>query len=111
MNKLAAIMTTGALALACHTAAAATFYVAPQGRDTNPGTEESPFKTVQQAQRKMTGVKTTVYRPRKAAAAVYAELYGLYRQLHDAFGTAGYAKSLDRTMKDLIAIRNRVRKG
>ena len=36
MNKLAAIMTTGALALACHAAAAATFYVAPQGRDTNP---------------------------------------------------------------------------
>jgi L-ribulokinase len=68
-------------------------------------------KTVQQAQRKMTGVKSTVYRPRKAAATVYAELYKLYRQLHDAFGTAGYKKSLDRVMKDLIAIRNRVRKG
>ena len=49
MNKLAAVMTTGALALACHAAAAATFHVAPQGRDTNPGTEDQPFATLQRA--------------------------------------------------------------
>ena len=39
------------------------------------------FKTVQQAQQTMTGVKETVYRPNKAAAGVYAELYALYRTL------------------------------
>ncbi len=41
----------------------------------------------------------------------WSELYRLYRQLHDAFGTTGYQGGLDRVMKDLIAIRNRVRKG
>ena len=46
------------------------------------------YKTVEAAQRKMTGVKEIVYKPAKAAAAVYAELYRVYRTLHDAFGTA-----------------------
>ena len=69
------------------------------------------YRTVPAAQRKMTGTKTTVFRPRKAAAATYAQLYGLYRQLHDAFGTTGYKGQLHNVMKDLIAIRNRVRQG
>jgi L-ribulokinase len=69
------------------------------------------YRSVPAAQRKMTGTKTTVYRPRKAAAATYAELYRLYRQLHDAFGTSGYKGQLHNVMKDLIAIRNRVRRG
>ncbi|HUT09991.1 MAG TPA: ribulokinase [Thermoguttaceae bacterium] len=68
------------------------------------------YKKTEQAQRKMTGVKPTVYRPQKAAAAVYAELYELYRTLHDAFGTAGFKGKLDGVMKDLIALRDRVRK-
>ena len=66
------------------------------------------FKTVPQAQSRMTGVKETVYRPEKAAA-VYAELYSLYGVLHDAFGTATFTGRLDRVMKDLIALRDRVR--
>ena len=57
----------------------------------------------------MTGVKSTVYRPNKKAAKVYAELYTIYRQLHDAFGLPGAKGSLDRVMKDLIALRHRVR--
>lgn len=69
------------------------------------------YKKVEQAQRKMTGVKDTVYQPIKKHAQVYAELYPLYRRLHDAFGTTGKQEPLDRVMKDLIAIRNRVRKG
>jgi L-ribulokinase len=69
------------------------------------------YRTTEQAQRKMTGVKSMVYRPRKAAAAVYAELYELYRALHDAFGTTGYKGRLHYVMKDLIALRDRVRKG
>ena len=69
------------------------------------------YKKTEQAQRKMTGVKSKVYRPNKAAAVVYAELYTLYRTLHDAFGTAGAKQKLDRVMKDLIALRDRVRKG
>jgi len=68
------------------------------------------YKTTRQAQRKMTGVKTRIYRPNKAAVAVYAELYKLYRVLHDAFGTARFKGRLDHVMKELIAVRDRVRK-
>ncbi|MEQ8849723.1 ribulokinase [Botrimarina sp.] len=63
------------------------------------------------AQRAMTGVKPTVYEPIPANAAVYAELYRVYKTLHDAFGSAGWSGSLAGVMKDLIAIRNRARKG
>ena len=69
------------------------------------------YQTTEQAQRRMTGVKRKVYRPRKNAAAVYAKLYELYRTLHDAFGTARHQGKLDRVMKELIAIRDRARKG
>jgi len=68
------------------------------------------YRSVPAAQRKMTGTKSTVFRPNKTAAATYAELYVLYRQLHDAFGTSDCKQQLDRVMKDLIAIRNRVRR-
>ncbi|NLS90790.1 MAG: ribulokinase [Planctomycetaceae bacterium] len=68
-------------------------------------------KSTSAAQKKMTGVKSTVYRPRKAAAAVYAELYELYRALHDSLGVAGTQADLSQVMKRLIAIRDRVRKG
>jgi len=68
------------------------------------------YRSVEQAQRRMTGVRPQVFRPNKAAKT-YAELYVLYRTLHDGFGTSGFSGRLDRVMKDLIAIRNRVRKG
>ncbi|MHB8898865.1 MAG: ribulokinase [Thermoguttaceae bacterium] len=68
------------------------------------------YKTTAAAQAKMTGVKSTVYRPRKPAAAVYGELYGLYRALHDSLGVPGTCADLSLVMKRLIAIRDRVRK-
>ena len=68
------------------------------------------YKTTSQAQSRMTGVKSTVYRPKKAATAVYAELYELYGTLHDAFGTARSSGKLNQVMKRLIAIRDRARK-
>ena len=67
------------------------------------------YPSVGAAQKKMTGVKAKVYRPRKQAAAVYAELFKLYTQLHDAFGTKSHAATLGRVMKELIAIRDRNR--
>jgi L-ribulokinase len=67
------------------------------------------YKTVEAAQRKMTGVKDHVFKPSKTAAAVYAELYRIYRTLHDSFGTP-VKLSLNRVMKDLIAIRDRTRR-
>ncbi len=51
----------------------------------------------------------TTYEPNPDNQAVYAELYRLYQTLHDAFGTTGWAGSLDHVMKDLIRIRRRQR--
>jgi len=68
------------------------------------------FKTVQAAQKKMTGTKPTIYRPNKKSAAVYAQLYVLYRELHDSFGVANHRQSLYHVMKELIGIRDAVRK-
>jgi L-ribulokinase len=62
------------------------------------------------AQKKMTGLKPTVYKPNPKAHAVYKELYALYKQLHDAFGTKQWNGNLYGVMKKLIEIRSRVRK-
>jgi L-ribulokinase len=69
------------------------------------------YSNVEDAQRKMTDVKKQVFQPNKNDAGVYAELYPLYKSLHDAFGIPGQRDTLDRVMKELIAIRNRARKG
>ena len=58
----------------------------------------------------MTGTKSQIFEPRRAAAKTYAELYGLYHRLHDGFGMRGSKEPLHGVMKDLIAIRNRVRR-
>jgi len=69
------------------------------------------YKTVQAAQKKMTGTKPTIYKPNKKAVPVYAKLYALYRELHDSFGVAEHRQSLYHVMKDLIALRDAARKG
>ena len=62
------------------------------------------------AQKAMTGLKPKIYRPDPKAHAVYKQLYVLYRQLHDAFGTKEWNGNLSGVMKDLIEIRSRARK-
>ena len=62
------------------------------------------------AQKKMTGLKPIVYKPNAKAHAVYKELYALYKELHDAFGTKKWSGNLYGVMKKLIDVRNRVRK-
>ena len=61
------------------------------------------------AQKSMTGLKPRIFQPDSKAHAVYQELYALYRQLHDAFGTRQVDGSLHGVMKRLIEIRNRER--
>jgi L-ribulokinase len=51
-----------------------------------------------------------VYRPDPKRNRTYAELYSLYRDLHDAFGTAAWTGRLNRVMKQLLAIRDRQRR-
>jgi L-ribulokinase len=62
-----------------------------------------------QAQAAMAGLKAKVYRPDPQAGAVYGELYALYRQLHDAFGTRQWNGNLYNVMKTLLEIRHQAR--
>ena len=62
------------------------------------------------AQKTMTGLKPKIYKPNPKAHAVYRELYGLYKELHDAFGLKTWNGNLHGVMKELIEIRGRVRK-
>ncbi len=67
-------------------------------------------RTVKAAQSKMTSFREVVYRPARKAAATYAELYRVYSALYNAFSAAGGKVAVNRVMKDLIAIRDRVRR-
>jgi len=67
-------------------------------------------RSVPEAQNAMAGVKPFVYVPHPENAKIYTQLYTLYKTLHDAFGTQDYHGSLFPVMKDLIAIRSRIRK-
>src|SRR6185369_2696602 len=52
------------------------------------GKKAGGFDNFADAQKAMTGLKARVFAPNPKAHEVYTRLYGLYRQLHDAFGTA-----------------------
>jgi L-ribulokinase len=68
------------------------------------------YATFTEAQAAMTRVKKRTYKPDPRSLAVYAELYKLYKQLHDAFGKKERSGSLYNLMKDLLNIRDRERK-
>jgi len=51
-----------------------------------------------------------VYRPRREAHQVYARLYALYRQLHDAFGTRDWSGNCHNVMKELLEVRSAARR-
>ena len=67
------------------------------------------FPDIEAAQANVCRVRERVYRPIPANAAIYAELFNLYRQLHDGFGTAAWRGNMANVMKALIAIRERQR--
>lgn len=73
------------------------------------GPHEGGFASVADAQDVLCGVRDTVYKPNPDARKVYARLYSLYRELHDAFGTTEWKGQLAHVMKDLIAIREKAR--
>ncbi|HUV05702.1 MAG TPA: ribulokinase [Armatimonadota bacterium] len=63
------------------------------------------YSKVEEAQAAMSGLKDIVYMPNPANRHVYDRLYGLYRRLHDAFGTKGFNESLYGVMKELLEIK------
>ncbi|MDH7599320.1 MAG: FGGY-family carbohydrate kinase, partial [Sedimentisphaerales bacterium] len=62
------------------------------------------------AQKAMCGLKEKVYTPNMANHRIYQQLYGLYKQLHDAFGVKDHTACLYNVMKDLLAIKEQVTK-
>jgi len=65
------------------------------------------YATAEEAQACMAGVRETIYHPNPATFEVYRELYGLYCDLHDAFGTRTYEQNLFHVMKRLKAQQER----
>ncbi len=61
----------------------------------------------EKAQAAMCGVKPKTFKPRPEYHQVYQELYRLYRELHDAYGTRNWQGNLYHVMKDLLQIRDR----
>src|SRR5882724_2326095 len=74
------------------------------------GKDSGGYDDFAAAQKAMTDLKPRVFKPDPKAHAVYADLYLLYRQLHDAFGTEQWTGNLYGVMKRLIQIRDSVRK-
>jgi L-ribulokinase len=61
------------------------------------------------AQDRMTTIKEKRFVPNPDAHRVYTDMYGLYRELHDAFGGVAGARSADlgTVMKRLLAVKER----
>ncbi len=57
------------------------------------------------AQAKMTSLKKVAYKPKAANQKTYEQLYGLYRQIHDAFGGVNKNADLAQVMKDLLTLK------
>jgi len=58
-------------------------------------------------QSRVSAVREKSYTPDPVNQAVYAELYELYRDVHDAFGTSSWSGSLAHIMKKLLDLRAR----
>ena len=63
------------------------------------------FDNVSSAQAVMTGIKKT-YEPDSESHSVYQQIYSLYSQTHDAFGTPNWSGKMSNIMKDLLEIRD-----
>lgn len=73
------------------------------------GAAAGGYDSVAAAQRAMAGTGR-VFTPDSRSHAVYRRLYSLYRRLHDAFGTPGGSGNMYSVMKELLDIRDEVRR-
>ncbi|MFP6874937.1 MAG: ribulokinase [Verrucomicrobiales bacterium] len=69
------------------------------------GAASSGKVTLSEAQDKCAKVRESSYHPLPENQEIYARLYTLYLELHDAFGTEKWDGQLDHVMKELIEIR------
>jgi L-ribulokinase len=73
------------------------------------GKNSGGYESIDEAQKKMTGTGKE-FTPNEANHAVYRNLYSLYKQLHDAFGTKKWSGGMHKVMKELLNIRDEARK-
>jgi L-ribulokinase len=72
------------------------------------GSKAGGYDAWTDAQDRMTTIKSKRFDPRSDAKLVYDQLYGIYRELHDAFGeVAGARPDLGSLMKRLLAIKEK----
>ena len=69
------------------------------------GKEAGGFSSVAEAQKAVCGTRDEVYKPIAGNHRIYAELYPLYKDVHDAFGVHNKPARLDHVMKRLMDIR------
>jgi len=71
------------------------------------GKKSGGHKSFADAQAAMCGIKDVTYQPIAENAEVYQQLYVLYKQLHDAFGTQDFSGKLANVMKELLSIKDK----
>jgi L-ribulokinase len=74
------------------------------------GKKAGGFDNFASAQAAMCDVKEKTYKPNAKSRKIYAELYKLYKKLHDAFGVKGHKAELSDVMKKLLEIKEKVTK-
>jgi L-ribulokinase len=74
------------------------------------GSKVGGYESIREAQKAMTGTGKE-YLPFEENHKTYKRLYTLYRQLYDGFGTAKWNGAMYNVMKDLLTIKDEVRKG
>jgi L-ribulokinase len=72
------------------------------------GKQAGGYDDFAEATDKMTGIQETKYTPNPDNVRIYDQLHGLYKQLHDIFGTRDYSENLYDVMKKLMNIRDEV---
>ena len=70
------------------------------------GSGSGGYDNYADAQTAMCGIKDTTFKPIAENHAVYKKLYGIYKQLHDAFGLKETSAKLANVMKDLLNIKD-----
>jgi L-ribulokinase len=73
------------------------------------GSKVGGYDSIREAQKAMTGTGRE-YLPIEENHKTYKRLYTLYRQLYDGFGTAKWNGTMYNVMKDLLTIKDEVRK-
>lgn len=73
------------------------------------GKNAGGYRSAADAEKSMTGTGK-VFQPIEANNKVYKRLYALYSQMHDAFGTRTWSGNMHNVMKELLNIRDEVRR-